>query len=155
MWEENARKQRGKLIMQEILGSVFLAICSVTDIVSKKIYLNVCTGFMAAGILINLMCGRHDISYFIKAVIPGIIVMIISLATRESVGAGDGLIIITTGVIYGLSNNLNICGMAFFVLLVYCVIMLLAGRMKLSDKIPFSPFLMIGNMVFILYGRLV
>lgn len=143
------------MIIQGIIGSVFLGICSITDIFNRKIYLNVCIGFLAAGILINRPEGQEAVSYFIKAVLPGAIVMLIALATKERIGIGDGFIIITTGVIYGFRNVLNICGMAFLVLSVYCVIMLLTGKVKLSDKIPFSPFLLIGNLVFIIYGGLI
>lgn len=143
------------MIIQGIAGSVFLGICSITDILNRKIYLNVCLGFLAAGIFINILDGQTAALYFIMAVLPGAAVMFIALATKERVGIGDGFIVITTGVIYGLKNVINICGMTFLILSVYCVIMLLIGKMKLSDKIPFSPFLMIGNMIFIMYGGLV
>lgn len=143
------------MIIQGIAGSVFLGICSITDILSRKIYLNVCLGFLAAGILINIQQGQGTASYFIKALLPGALVMLIALVTKESIGIGDGFIIIIMGVIYGFRNVLSMCGFTFLILSAYCIVMLFIGKMKLNDKIPFSPFLMIGNMIFIMYGGLV
>lgn len=143
------------MIIKEITASVFLGICSATDIYGRKIYLNVCLCFMAAGILANWTAGQNLLWGFVISALPGVAVMLISLASGGSVGMGDGVIIITAGVIYGIRNVLNICIISFLVLSVYCLLMLLAGRRKLKDKIPFSPFLMAGNIIFIIYGVLV
>lgn len=140
-------KGRGKgMIVQSIIGSLFLGICSIIDIKTQKIYLNVCFIFMILGVWLN------GISGIMIRILPGIFIGILAWLTRESIGYGDGLVFVVMGIVYGVKVLINICGISFLVLAMYCICMLFTGKKNRKDKVPLSPFLFIGNICMIVFG---
>ena len=134
------------MIIQSIIGSLFLGICSVTDIKSKKIYLNVCFVFMILGVLLN------GISGIIIRILPGILIGILAWVTKESIGYGDGAVFVVIGMIYSMKILINICVLSFLLSALYCMGMLFMGKRNRKDKVPLSPFLLIGNVCVVVYG---
>lgn len=107
--------------------------------------------FGMAGIGLNLWLGYQSAAQAAGGVCLGILLLAAAFFTQESIGFGDGLLICTTGIYLGFWENLSL----LFVGVICCGTVLgisvLTGRIKLKDRVPLVPFLLlgfIGGMVF-------
>lgn len=133
-----------------ILLLTFLIIVSCIDIV--KMYVNVifCLCFGAVGVLYEIISKNRGILDVIIGVVPGIIVLLISLATREGIGKGDALIIIITGIFLGMVNNCKVLIYALFSTVILGFILLILLKKGRKYKIPFIPFILSGYLIFMI-----
>lgn len=127
---------------------VYIFIAAYIDIKNKyiDIYL-VILGFMIAIILYLFM--PYNLFELLIGIAVGIIVSIISFCTKQSVGFGDGIILIILGIVFGLST-INIFLYSIIILLVYSILMFLFIKKYKLSTIPFIPFLFIGIILEIL-----
>ena len=95
------------------------------------------------------MYGREGFGFWAAGLLPGLLLLALGRGTKEAIGYGDGLSVITAGIYLGLWDTLEtiLLGLALASLWAAC---LMAGRKKgRKDRIPFLPFLFFG-----LAGRL-
>lgn len=107
-------------------------------------------GFGVVGIGLNLWLGYQSVIEAAGGVALGILLLAAAFFTREAIGFGDGLLICITGIYLGFWENLSL----LFTGAVCCVgilgIAVLAGRLKMADRVPLVPFLLlafIGKMI--------
>lgn len=107
-------------------------------------------GFGVVGIGLNLWLGYQSVIEAAGGVALGILLLAAAFFTREAIGFGDGLLICITGIYLGFWENLSL----LFTGAVCCVgilgIAILAGRLKMADRVPLVPFLLlafIGRMI--------
>lgn len=108
-------------------------------------------GFGVVGIGLNLWLGYQSVIEAAGGVALGILLLAAAFFTREAIGFGDGLLICITGIYLGFWENLSL----LFAGAVCCGgilgIAILAGRLKMADRVPLVPFLLlafIGRMIF-------
>lgn len=107
-------------------------------------------GFGVVGIGLNLWLGYQSVIEAAGGATLGILLLAAAFFTREAIGFGDGLLICITGIYLGFWENLSL----LFTGAVCCVgilgIAVLAGRLKMADRVPLVPFLLlafIGKMI--------
>ena len=90
----------------------------------------------------------------LENIIIGIIVCtllyIIALVTKEAVGVGDILIILTLTAMVELKVVLNVMMIAFIISAIFSIIGVSIGKMSFKTNIPFVPFIFCGNILFYL-----
>ncbi len=94
--------------------------------------------------LFGVIAGSSNILSFFMALIPGAALILISAASKESIGYGDGLMLIAISPALGLyETSFSLC-IAFFVsgVLAIAVLIIKKGNRKL--RIPFMPSFAIG-----------
>lgn len=78
------------------------------------------------------------------AVIPGLLLLWLSRATRESVGRGDGLFFVVSGIYLGLGINLFLLIGGLFLCFPVSAALLMWGKLHGKwlgkEKLPFLPF---------------
>ena len=95
-----------------VLG--LLGICSIEDIKSReigvyKIYLS---GII--GVLLHLFLGRKSVYSILGGMLIGLVLLIVGKLAGGSIGAGDGLILMDTGILLGSADNFRLlCGGVF------------------------------------------
>lgn len=131
----------------EGIAVVFLSICAVFDIRKREIPLALLMLGMitAAGIDVWQMVNRTlSIAEVGAALLPGTFFLAVSFLTGEKVGYGDGLLLLTEGLLAGLYR----CCFALLIgLVTACVcslLLLVFRRVQKNSVIPFAPFLAIG-----------
>jgi leader peptidase (prepilin peptidase)/N-methyltransferase len=86
---------------------------------------------------------------FLLSLLPGLLLLGLSAATREAIGRGDGLFFLVSGIYLGLSRNLLLFGISL--LLCFPVSLLLfikgirEGRGAKNVRLPFLPFVVPGG----------
>lgn len=120
---------------------VYLLILSVMDIRKRKLRLEILlAGFPAAAV-----CGFfvRDIPIALLAAggAVGVVFLIISRTTEESLGYGDSILITVLGIYMGFWNILTLLVTAFFLGAVFSGVMLVRKKYTGKSSFPFVPFL--------------
>ena len=126
---------------------IFLCVCAVYDMRKKEIPLIMVIIGMAAAFGIDLWRMFNQtlsITEVGLALLPGLFLLSVSFCTREKVGYGDGLLLMTSGLLAGFYK----CCLSLFISLVCCsgcaLLLLALHKVKKNSSIPFVPFLAIG-----------
>ncbi len=81
------------------------------------------------------------------AMIPGMIMLIVSWLSKQSMGYGDGLLALSIGLAFGVNKMALGISVAFFVSGLVSLALLVIKKAKRNDTLPFVPFLFIGMVV--------
>ena len=81
------------------------------------------------------------------AIIPGMIMLIVSWLSKQSMGYGDGLLALSIGLAFGVNKMVLGISVAFFVSGLVSLALLVIKKAKRNDTLPFVPFLFIGMVV--------
>ena len=103
-----------KIITYIVVG-IGLLICTITDIRSKKIYLEVVIPVSIICIVLNIITGKLNIFELISLIITGVLFITISIISGGQLGLGDACIYIMTGVGIGSINNIYLIFISFMI----------------------------------------
>ncbi len=137
-------------IIKIIILITFLGICSYTDIKGKYILVKISIIYGILGIVYGFCFENRGILEILIGIVPGIIVLIISVITKESIGKGDALIILVMGIYTGIVNNLIVFIYALFFTVIVGIILLLIMKKGRKFRIAFAPFIFLGYLVFLI-----
>lgn len=151
-----------------ILSLLMLVICSYTDLRKRQIsvrvlavFLILAAGFMSGAYLFGSRyqiiknCLIYDLKpeSIVFALIPGVILLVISLLTKEAIGRGDVCVVGLLGLMTGFDAVFAmlfismaacaLCGIAF---------MVIRGKSK-KDTLPYIPFLLGAYLVIIVNNK--
>ena len=118
----------------------------ILDIRTKKIWVPWIVIFFIEAVILAIMriIGWGELLY---GIIPGILLVIISILTRGAIGLGDGYIVCVIGSLFGLENTVAVFVIAMLISAFAGGILMLIRHWKRKDTIPFVPFLLIGVML--------
>jgi len=124
-----------------VLGS--LAGFSVYDMKYKKIPV---AGLVVFGVvvLIYCLCIGTGLYSMLSGLVPGAVVLLVSLCTKESIGTGDGLMLLVLGMFCGFRTILSVLGTALVFTAFTAMLLLIFRRAGRKTELPFLPFLFAG-----------
>ena len=138
--------------VSNIICLMFLLILSAKDIQIHKVSATV---LLIAGIgsIGYQICERNmGVNLVAGGILVGILFLIISKVTQESIGYGDSYGILILGMYLGIWGVLIVLSIAFFLLL-FVVVSLFYGKRKVGKcALPFYPFLTCGYVGLLLLG---
>ncbi len=123
---------------------IILGVICVFDIKRKKIPVYMLIVLAAAGIISNFTVGEFDIEKRIIAMLPGMILLIVSMITKQQIGYGDSLIILIMGLYIDIDDILSIVLSSFLLSSIAAIILMTVFKKKKNFEMAFSPFLLIG-----------
>ena len=123
---------------------IILGVICVSDIKRKKIPVYMLIVLAAAGIISNFTVGEFDIEKRIIAMLPGMILLIVSMITKQQIGYGDGMIILIMGLYIDIDDILSIVLSSFLLSSIAAIILMTVFKKKKNFEMAFSPFLLIG-----------
>ena len=136
-----------------IWSMAFLLVCTVTDLKERKVYTLFCLGNLAAVIALMLWNNEKFINIML-GMVPGIILLGISLIASEAIGRGDAIVVMVIGSALGYTRTVEILTWAFLTCLVVAGIGKLKKKITLKSKMPFVPFLMTGECITVIMSFL-
>ncbi len=105
-------------------------------------------GLCGLGVMCVIMAaGGFSISELIGGVCVGGVLLLVALATKESIGIGDGVIFCITGVCLGLWKNLFLLFGATLICAVCGAVLLAAKKCTRKESLPFAPFVLISDVL--------
>jgi len=130
-----------------LLLTLFLIICSYTDIKKKEIYFKVLLPFFLTGVIAAAVSGREAVLAALLGAAAGIALLLLSFITRGAIGEGDGLVLVVTGVFLGISENLRLLTFALFLSALFSVGAMIIKGWKRDRELPFVPFLLAAFLI--------
>ena len=146
MWGVN--RMLGKWIVL-----IFLFLGALWDIKKKtvpKVFLLI-WGIVSVIYFVFEIINGQNVLGLLLGVIPGIITLVLSIVTKEKIGLGDGLILICVGCLQTIKDVLCMIIFSFIFLTVVLIFLLAIRRIGRSSRIPFVPFLFLGQLI-TMYG---
>lgn len=127
----------------KIAVTVFLTVNSINDIRKGEIFLIPSAAMLVSGLLISVFVYNVSPTDVIKAIIPGIILMLLSALCKGWIGCGDGVIVCASGAWLGIEETLYMLTAAFFTASIAGIVLILSGSKK--QTLPFVPFMLLGE----------
>ncbi len=130
-----------------VIAFGLIAIVSVQDIRSKKVSFRMLSLVASVSIMFTLykiaVEGAISWNEILLSLIPGAVMILVSILTRESLGYGDGLLIFCLGPLFGLQFIISGLIIAFFLSGLFSLV-ILALKRKRNITIAFVPFIGVG-----------
>ncbi len=130
--------------MKWIIISVFMAVCTITDIRKKEIPVAV-VALSGLALLFYVIFGEKkqwmDILY---SLMPGMLLLMLSYCTRESIGYGDGLVVLVIGICMGMGICIAAVTAGLIISAICAAALLALRKAGGKSRIPFVPFLSVG-----------
>jgi leader peptidase (prepilin peptidase)/N-methyltransferase len=82
--------------------------------------------------------------------IPGLVVLFLAWLTRETIGYGDGWVLLILGCFLPLVDIVNLCMIAITIAGLVALFLILVLRKGRKAQMPFVPFLAVGYAMLIL-----
>lgn len=119
----------------------FLLCCTFFDIKTKKIPAWLLLLFTVFGLLPVI---QNPEDPFWLALIPGTVLLALAYCTKESIGFGDGFIVLILGLFIGYRKCLSAVIVGFLLTSVFSAILLIGKKASRKSRIPYIPFLTAG-----------
>ena len=127
----------------EIFTLAGLSFLSIEDIRTKQLSV---TGILFLGVGLFL-CRLWEGTEFLPmalGVVPGLLAMLLAVATKEQIGLGDGLVLVALGFGNDIGKLLGMLFAAFFLSGIWAVLLLIVKKIGKKQSFPFLPFLLTG-----------
>ena len=124
---------------------VFWWMAAVPDLKSKAIPVWIPIIFLLAAVTADLFLPTSiDKKILWSGAAPGGILLLLTLVSKRKIGEGDGLCLLTGGLIAGIGRILVILEGALVLVSLTGIIMIAAKRGRAEDRIAFLPFLAVS-----------
>lgn len=133
-------------ISVNVLFAAYLLVLAVADIRKKELQLT----YIAAGLLfipLFMIAGPADIVTAVYGIIPGIIMLVLYFLSKGQIGMGDVLLLLVIGPSVGFDGCICIVFSALLLMLPVAAVILISGRLTRKSRVPFVPFIFVGNVV--------
>ena len=124
-----------------------LTVLSVIDILTHFISVKILLVLNVCAVIYQGYTRRVDIWLIMGGICVGMILLLISKITHESIGYADSWLILILGIYLGLWELLEVLAGALFVLALASVLVLVMKRMSRKCVLPFIPFLAAGYLL--------
>lgn len=133
--------------MGEIMALLFLAICSVTDMKRRKIYLGICLIFGLFGSILLILSDQNWIRDLLWGLFPGLLLYLISIVSEGGMGKGDAFVFMTLGMLLDMKQCLEIVMLAMLLVVVVSLPYIWIKGKSMKMKVPFIPFVLASFIV--------
>ena len=129
-------------ILSEVVLLLFLFAAAFMDFRSGQLSLWFFLGAMAAGLLLRIIVGSISIKSLLLGIIPGAVLFLIALLTKQAIGYGDCLLLVVTGIFLGLTFTI----LLFLISLLFAgaasILLLAMKKRKRKEALAFAPFIL-------------
>lgn len=128
-------------MVQKTAMLCILTMAAYRDWKEKKVYVY---GMLAAGtlgIVLHLLYRTPSLRDMFLGAGIGFGVLLLAVATGESIGIGDGMVLAVSGIFLGFRKNLELLLAALFLAGVVSLFLLTVKRKGRKYRLPFVPFL--------------
>lgn len=131
-------------VLPELVLLLFLFAAAFMDRQSGQLSLWFLLGAMAAGLLLRIFAGHVSVKNLLLGIIPGAVLFLIALLTKQAIGYGDCLLLLVTGIFLGLTETI----LLFLISLLFAggasILLLALKKRKGGEAVAFAPFILAG-----------
>ena len=130
--------------LSAVILLLILFAAAFMDFRSGQLSLWFLLGAMAAGLMLQIFAGRVSVKTLLLGIIPGVVLFLIALLTKQAIGYGDCLLLLVTGIFLGLTYTI----LLFFISLLFAggasILLLSMKKRKRKEALAFAPFMLAG-----------
>lgn len=130
----------------ELAAACLLGGLSLIDIWKKQIPVLLPIILGGLGIFVR---GPELIGQTLAGMLPGALLLVVSLVSGGCIGLGDGIVLLFIGAILGGLTSLHVFMGSFCLIFVFSCIGLILKKMQRKSTLPFIPFYFISYLVVI------
>ena len=120
---------------------------SVSDLKSRTIPVLPVLLFAAVMGVVHVLSGDLPALRILAGMLPGLLLLVVSLASGTSIGTGDGIAVAACGAAIGFSSEFASLTAALLLCCAYSAVLLIRRKAGRKDTLPFLPFLTAGHML--------
>ncbi|MCD7745387.1 MAG: prepilin peptidase [Lachnospiraceae bacterium] len=135
------------MIGQYILTGLVLVISAYTDIRYRKIYRSVIVIHLIAALVLHLVMQDCEAWAALMGLVPGLGFLLLAVITHESVGLGDGFLMLSCGFSLGTWKWLAVLFTSFVCVGLWALYLICFRGGKRKTAIPYVPFLLMGAVI--------
>lgn len=129
-----------------------LVIQSVWDCRYRQIPIGVTVVGGCIGLILSIIEKRAPMDLML-GVVPGIFCLLIGWITREAIGYGDGFLLCAMGMYLSFERVVAIAMLASVFAGIAGLALMVIGKKKGKDQIPFVPFLLVAAVIHLISER--
>lgn len=129
-----------------------LVLQSIWDCKCRQIPLAITVAGGVIGLCVSIMTER-SYTDMIMGFFPGAICLVIGWITREAIGYGDGFLLCAMGMYLSAENIVAIVTIASFFAGIVGLILMVFGKKKGNDQLPFVPFLLMASVIYLVLEK--
>lgn len=126
-----------EFIIGKLIIVLFIFWCAYEDFRCKSIDIRICIGLYLFSIIwyVYMACTgkKVDISSILLGILPGAIIIVLSIVTRSAIGSGDGFFFIGIGLLMGITNTIIIMFVTFMILALLSLILIVRASFNNID----------------------
>ncbi len=126
------------------MAAAFIAICCIFDIRKKEIPIFIIVAFGILSLIAVAIAQKPELYSVLYSLIPGAAMLGLSLCTKESIGYGDGFVVLVLGVLLGFVECVFVVLAGLFLSAVVGLVLLVFKKVRGKSRMPFMPFLAAG-----------
>lgn len=135
---------------QVILMAILFLPCSIMDIRTKRLPVWFMLVIALLAIIGNLWL-ENVLWNTLAGAALGVLLLVIHLFAKTSIGAGDGILVVAIGCAIGFWETISTLLIALSLAAIVGLVCLFVLHKKKQLALPFAPFLAVGYMVIILF----
>ena len=135
--------------MELICVLSMLGICTVQDVRKKQISIWIAVAFAVGGIALYIWKNPFTLQELSGGMALGGILLVLAFLTRESIGMGDGLLLVVTGLYLGFWENLWLILGALGLASLASLVLVVVHKKGRTYEMPFVPFMLISYVVMV------
>lgn len=128
-------------------GTIVLGLFAVTayrDWKEKSIYLYIPIIAAIVSIILHLVYRNNSLVDMLSGAGIGAVMILIAWVSKESVGIGDGVMLMVSGLFLGFRANMELFITALLLAGVAALMLMVGMRKERSYRMPFIPFLLVA-----------
>ena len=140
--------------MQRYILLGLLGLCTWEDWKKKELTVINILLFVIGGMMLHLIFPVCSIYSILWGISLGAAVMAMSWASRGSIGMGDGILLMVTGVYLGGAANLELFLIGLLFSALWAMVLVVFCKKKGKEQIAFVPFLLVSYVTMLLRWQL-
>lgn len=142
-----------------VYSAIIISVLLIVAVVDIKFSL-VPTTFVLTGAIIalfydyfNLSSGEFVVNVFVAAVLALAFLLVVVLTRGRGMGSGDIPLVFLIGLFLPWPKSTVAIFLAFLAGAIVAVLLLVGGKKKFGQTIPFAPFLALGTIIALFWGE--
>ncbi|MGN0348290.1 MAG: prepilin peptidase [Roseburia sp.] len=128
-------------MIQKVVLLGALAAAAYKDYREQKVYVQGMLGVGMLGILLQIVYQSPALFDMLAGAAIGVGVLVLAWLTKESIGFGDGIAVVVSGIFLGFWKNLELILAALFLAGVAALLLLVIKKRGRKYRVAFLPFL--------------
>lgn len=138
-----AAGSEGAATARVVVSVLYMAICGIQDLISRRVSLKVCAAAGIAGLFFeagDLAAGRCSFPGLLACLVPGLFLLLAASAAKGSAGKGDGICFLVLGLFLGAQTVWTVALAASLLAAVTGIVLIALHRAGRKTKLPFLSF---------------